>query len=225
MPNAYSDDEGVLQNKLGLTDVYQLSKAEYELASIRADEILTGTISLAHLSYNLDRLMAIHLHLFQDIYAWAGKLRTVYSTKRSADGIVTRFAAPEIIQSRWQEVALLTQAFVSGEDGSEHNFVQQLDRLVEIFIRANHVHAFPDGNGRSLQVFMMALAREQSIRLDYAQVGAKDWKHACALSCDHGRMFEHMHFVAQKSNPEPIRAIFAQIARKIVSSALQTRYS
>ena len=135
MPNAYSDDAGVFQNKLGLTDAHQLSVAEYELAAIRADEILTGTFSLELLGHGLERLIAVHLHLFQYIYEWAGKLRTVYSSKRSANGLVTRFVAPDEIQTEWQEVALKI----------------------------------------------------------------RNWNHACSLCGDHGRMFEHTHFIAQKS--------------------------
>ncbi len=215
MSNAYSDDAGVFQNKLGLTDAQQLSKAEYELAAIRADELLTGVVSLQHLGYDLERLMAIHQHLFQDIYNWAGKLRTVYSSKRGANGFVTRFAAPETIEVEWQALALRTQAFAANTNDSEPSFSDQLDMLVEIFIRANHLHAFPDGNGRSLQVFMMQLAQEQSIRLDYTRANAHDWNAACAVSADHGRMFEHTHYIAQKPNTTPIRSIFMQIASKL----------
>lgn len=174
MPNAYGDDAAVFQNKLGLTDAHQLSKAEYELAAIRADELLTGVVSHKHLSYGLERLMAIHLHLFQDIYGWAGKLRTLYSSKRSANGFVTRFVEPETIQSGWQALELQTHAFASGLNGSKHNFASQLDMLVEIFIRANHLHAFPDGNGRSLQVFTIAQeSNPQPIRNIFMQIASK----------------------------------------------------
>jgi len=61
----------VLQNKLGITDAAVLGYRERELFLQRATEpIPAGQFDLRH-------LRAIHKHLFQDVYSWAGKIRTV----------------------------------------------------------------------------------------------------------------------------------------------------
>ena len=64
----------VLKNKLNITDVRELSGAEKELTAIRLYELqenpIKGKFDFAH-------LRAIHKYIFQDLYQWAGKIRTV----------------------------------------------------------------------------------------------------------------------------------------------------
>ena len=71
----YPPDFLVLRNRLGITDEAELDFSERELVSQRAAETIpTGAFDLAH-------LRAIHRHLFQDVYDWAGELRTVEISK------------------------------------------------------------------------------------------------------------------------------------------------
>lgn len=65
---------GVLINKLGITSQEELSNAERILTSKRNAELLLEPIKG---KFDLKHLQAIHKHLFQDIYSWAGELRTV----------------------------------------------------------------------------------------------------------------------------------------------------
>ena len=64
----------VLRNKAEITDANELDAYEGELSTLRSIEILenpiVGQFDLAH-------LQRIHLALFQDVYEWAGKIRTV----------------------------------------------------------------------------------------------------------------------------------------------------
>lgn len=65
----------VLRNKLGLTSAAELDFAERRFSTARARQgIPTGNFDLKH-------LRAIHRHLFQDIYDWAGQIRTVEISK------------------------------------------------------------------------------------------------------------------------------------------------
>ena len=84
-----------------------------------------------------------------------------------------------------------------------------------IFIEANRIHPFPEGNGRSLQVFMQELAFKQGVKLNYAKVSAREWNAASAVSGTHGRLFEGMHFIPAKPDPEPIRRVFKAIASPV----------
>jgi len=65
----------VLQNKFDIRDADQLDKVERRFVTARLEQgPPTG-------GFNLDHLRAIHRHLFQDVYAWAGEIRTVEIAK------------------------------------------------------------------------------------------------------------------------------------------------
>lgn len=208
MANPYTNETGVFKNKLGFTDANQLKSIEYEVTSARAEDILTGEISLGVSGYGLERQAAIHKHLFQDVYEWAGKTRTVPSSKRADNGMVSRFAEPDAIAKDWQELEKKTSEFVAGRGLS---FEHKRAALCDIFIAANRIHAFPEGNGRCLQVFMKELAREQGVDLDYTKVDSREWNLASAVSATHGYLFERVYLIPSPPNPEPIKKIFAEI--------------
>ena len=65
----------ILRNKLGIRDAGQLEAFERHVVPQRmAEGLPTGDFDLAH-------LQAIHRHLFQDVYDWAGEVRTVELNK------------------------------------------------------------------------------------------------------------------------------------------------
>jgi cell filamentation protein len=72
----------VLINKLGLTDNAALEEAEVELTQARIEHFEPDFDNIS-----LSALRGIHRYLFQDVYHWAGELRTVDISKGS-----TRFA-------------------------------------------------------------------------------------------------------------------------------------
>ena len=78
----------VLKNKLNLTDADELAAFEAEVSDARADEEApAGDLDYAHFK-------AIHRHLFQDVYGWAGEARTVRMSKDNS-----MFCFPENIDS------------------------------------------------------------------------------------------------------------------------------
>lgn len=212
MANAYTDENGVFKNRLGISDAQLLHKMEYELVAQRSIEIESGEIQLVVDGYGLARQQAIHAHLFQDVYEWAGQIRTTLSVKRMDNGQQSRFVDFGTIVGKWENLEKITQAFVTRQG---MGFDQKHDALAEIFITANCIHAFPEGNGRSLQVFMKQLAQEQNIGLDYTKVKPKEWNRASAISGEHGRLFEHAHFIASKPDTAPIKQIFSDISRPL----------
>jgi len=77
--DAYVDFKtGVLKNLLGIQDQALLEASEADLVSIRSLEL---AISPIRGSFDLAHLRRIHWHLFRDVYAWAGELRTVDISK------------------------------------------------------------------------------------------------------------------------------------------------
>lgn len=213
MANAYIDSNGVFKNLLGQTDAQALQVAEYGFTTARSIEILGGHVQLDARGFGLQRLAAIHRHLFQDVYEWAGKIRTVPSSKRAELGGVTRFAEPDAIVADWQALELQTQSFA---EARQLSFEEKCEALTLIFIEANRIHPFPEGNGRSLQVLMQELAAVQGVKLDYSKVSAREWNAASAVSGRHGRLFEGMHFIPSKPDPEPIRRVFKAIAEPVL---------
>lgn len=212
--NPYTDDNGVFLNKFGITDAKLLRAAEYKSTTRYAEDILTGKVQLGVQGYGLERLCAIHKHIFQDVYEWAGKPRTVPSYKRLVDspGQITKFSDPQAIASDWRELEKETTAFVQAKGLS---FEQKREAITEIFIKANSIHPFPEGNGRSLQVFMKQLAHEQGLKLDFTKVNAAEWNYASAVSGTYGRLFEHQYLIRAKPDAEPIKKIFSEITSPI----------
>ena len=208
MASLYRDDNGVLTNQLGITDKEELRRVEYLITKRKSNEILSGKALAGIQGYGLERQQAIHQHLFEGIYEWAGKVRTVPSSKGMSGGLVSIFANPDEIRQVWGLLEQKTARFARAENLS---FEQKLEKLTDIFIQANHAHPFPEGNGRSLQVFMRQLAAEQGIRLDYSKNNKDEWNHASAISGLYGVFWEdngEKYVNLLPSNKEPIKVIF-----------------
>lgn len=223
MSNPYLNHDGVLTNKLGITDKDTLRRVEYDITSHKQREILDGSALSNVKGFGFERQQAIHKHLFEDIYEWAGKQRTVPYSKTMDNGFTSIFEAPDKIQSRWTELEKNTKAFTEAKNLTHEQKVQQ---LTNIFVEANHLHPFPEGNGRSLQVFMQQLARTQNIELDYSKNNPKEWNHASAVSGIWGAISEvnnqkFLHKYA--SNLEPITKIFNEMASPIQEQSQQMK--
>ena len=74
----YPPDYAVLRNKLGIRDAAELDRAERRRVAQRLSEAVPRG------DFDLDHLKAIHHHLFQDVYAWAGQTRTIEIAKGGA---------------------------------------------------------------------------------------------------------------------------------------------
>lgn len=207
--NRYTNEAGVLNNKLGIVDRQQLIELEYALAIHRARSLSPQSGR----PYDLNRLRSVHEHLFGDLYEWAGKVRTVPIERYSPlSRTVTVFAAPEKIVDDWRILEGQIHQLLGNH---REDFARDLASLTDIYVEANRIHPFPEGNGRSLQVFMRCLAQERRIDLDFAKTNADEWNHASALSATHGRLFERTHFIAMPSDSGPIRIVFENIAAAI----------
>ena len=110
----------VLRNKLGLTDAAKLDRLERQLVSQRAAEgIPDGDFDLAH-------LRAIHRHLFQDVYEWAG--RTHDERVLLSDGTSASEPIPRKIDGK---------PFMVGA-----RIPQELDRIVRKLLQDKHLRGF-----------------------------------------------------------------------------------
>lgn len=142
----------VLKNKAGLTDQAALEAFETAMTFARSEEPLPrGWLSVHH-------YRAIHHHLFQDIYDWAGKYRTVRLSKDTST-----FCYPEHIAREMKRVFsdLKTEAYLRGR--SRRDFARA---AAHFLAELNAIHPFREGNGRTQLTFLALLADQAGHPLD-----------------------------------------------------------
>jgi cell filamentation protein len=151
----YTDpDTGVLRNLGNITDHDALAFAETAATTRRVNELRLTPISVA----DTGALFYIHHHLFQDIYSWAGKRRTVEISKGGKQFFpLARFDnALSYIDNLIFEYYRIDEADTD-----------KLSRkLAEILDSVNYLHPFREGNGRTQREFIRLLAREKGWTLN-----------------------------------------------------------
>ncbi|BAV65547.1 Fic/DOC family protein [Sphingobium cloacae] len=134
----------VLRNRLNLTDPADLEAFETEITTARATEPLpNGRFGIAH-------YRAIHRHLFQDVYVWAGNFRTVRIAKGG-----NAFCYPEYIEP---EMVKLFAQLSAGDGLRQRNREGFVDGATTFLADLNQIHPFREGNGRTQLAFMTLLA-------------------------------------------------------------------
>ena len=105
----------------------------------------------------VDSLFEIHRHLFQDIYIWAGKKRTVEISK---DG--KQFFPTSHFDNAFKYIDQIISEFkkIPKEDNK-----MLAEKLVEILDNVNYLHPFREGNGRTQREFLRLLALEKGLVL------------------------------------------------------------
>lgn len=134
----------VLKNLLDIQDQAELDEAEVALFSIRANEALpAGALDAAH-------YLSIHRHLFQDVYGWAGQIRTIRIGK---DG--NWFCYPEFIEA---ELARAFREYGDPDKVAQLSPAEFASRTAHLLADINAVHPFREGNGRTQLAFLTLLA-------------------------------------------------------------------
>lgn len=124
----------VLINKLGITDEDGLEVAEVELTQARIEQFEPDFDDIL-----LSALRAIHRHLFQDVYSWAGELRTVDISKGG-----TRFANVSRIEPEAEKLFRQLKKENYLVDSSRNIFVS---RLAHYYSELNVIHPFETAMG------------------------------------------------------------------------------
>ena len=158
----YDLTTGTLYNLVGAETPSELARLETPLVENRMglldDDPVRCSGDLAH-------LLEVHRRLFQDVYQWAGQLRTVDMRKANGD-----YFAPH--QTLMESTNSMLEA-VSDEDMlrglSEDHFVE---RLAHHFDQLNYLHPFREGNGRTQRVYWAQVAEAAGHPLDWRSVSA-----------------------------------------------------
>lgn len=154
-PYTYANST-ILVNKLDLRSKAELDAFEAEISSARADEPLPeGSLDFVHYK-------AVHHHLFQDVYAWAGEVRTVRISKSG-----NPFCFPENIEN---------QAARLFGDLQAENYLRDLDastfsgKAAHFLAELSAIHAFREGNGRAQLAFFALLSHHAEHPVDFEKL-------------------------------------------------------
>ena len=147
-----------LINKLGIKDEKVLNQYERKLVAIRQAELLTNPMKG---NLDFEHLKAIHKYLFQDLYHWAGEIRTCDIAKRDL------FCLSQYIESYAEDVfkvLIKKNYFISLV------YDDKLDALVSLFGDINALHPFREGNGRTQREFINMIARINGLNISFVNI-------------------------------------------------------
>lgn len=151
----YTDSKtGLLRNLQDITDPDVLLFVESGAVTKRLQELYEHPIEIK----GIDSLFEIHKLLFQDIYVWAGKKRTVEISK---DG--KQFFPTSHFDNAFRYIDQLISEFKKIPKDNK-NFLAE--KLAEILDNVNYLHPFREGNGRTQREFLRLLAIEKGLTLN-----------------------------------------------------------
>ncbi len=132
----------ILENKLRITDQVELARAEERISKKKARQLFdTGDIERAEIG-TFAGLAFIHAYLFQDIYAFAGTLRTVNISKGNF-----RFAPLMYLQQSLDHIDAMAQG--------------TFDEIIEKYVEMNIAHPFREGNGRATRIWLDCILKTE----------------------------------------------------------------
>jgi cell filamentation protein len=152
--NRYTLNNGVLRNIANIEDEKVLLVFESLQVSKRLEELFFHPININDSS----ALLKIHHHLFQDVYEWAGKIRTVNISKNGKP-----FFEIERFQMGFKYVDSLIVAYKKINPNLSSILSQ---KLAEILDNINFMHPFREGNGRTQREFIRTLAFQKGYLLN-----------------------------------------------------------
>lgn len=147
----------VLENKLGLTDSAELAREEERISKKKAVNLFDFAIPKLLSDGTYKTLAAIHKYLFEDIYDFAGEIRTVNMAKGNF-----RFAPLMYLQAALENIDKMPQS----------NF----DEIVEKYVEMNIAHPFREGNGRSTRIWLDHILKSEIGKVvDWSKVDKEDY--------------------------------------------------
>ena len=147
----------MLENKLGLTSSADLAREEERISKKKAVELFEKGILDDLPAGKFSTLQVIHKYMFEDIYDFAGKIRTVNIAKGNF-----RFAPLMYIEAALENIDKMPQL----------NF----DEIVEKYVEMNIAHPFREGNGRSTRIWLDRILKNEIGKVvDWSKVDKEDY--------------------------------------------------
>ncbi len=147
----------ILPNKLGITDVVTLAMEEEKRSKRKAIALFDQGLLNAMPSGTFEMLSFIHAYLFEELYDFAGKIRTVNLSKGNF-----RFAPLMYLQTSLDYIDRMPQ--------------KTFDQIVEKYVEMNIAHPFREGNGRSMRIWLdMIFKAELGQVIDWKRIDKSDY--------------------------------------------------
>jgi cell filamentation protein len=153
---------GILKNLQGIKDPDVLLFVESSAVTKRLQQLYDNPIEIK----NSNSLLVIHHYLFQDVYAWAGKVRTVNIYR---DG--KPFFNGERFSMGFQYIDTLINDYRNIEKLNKEALASKLSEILD---NINFLHPFREGNGRTQREFLRLLALEKGLTLNLNPPDNKD---------------------------------------------------
>ena len=146
-----------LENKLGITSSAELAREEERISKKKAVELFeSGTLDKLEPGKFVS-LQAIHKALFEDIYDFAGQLRTVNLAKGNF-----RFAPLIYLEAALANIDKMPQS--------------TYDEIIEKYVEMNVAHPFREGNGRSTRIWLDLMLKSSIGQVvDWSRVDKEDY--------------------------------------------------
>ena len=146
-----------LENKLGITSSPELAEAEERISKKKAVELFENGLLDRLESGTTASLKAIHKYLFDEIYDFAGELRTVNIAKGNF-----RFAPLMYLEAALANIDKMPQS--------------TFDEIVEKYVEMNIAHPFREGNGRSTRIWLDCIFKKEIGKVvDWSKVDKEDY--------------------------------------------------
>ena len=146
-----------LENKLGLTNSADLAREEERISKKKAVELFENGILDTLDAGKFSALKAIHKYLFDEIYDFAGEVRTVNLAKGNF-----RFAPLMYLEAALDSIDKMPQS--------------TFDEIIEKYVEMNIAHPFREGNGRSTRIWLdLILKKELHKVIDWSLVDKEDY--------------------------------------------------
>lgn len=147
----------VLENKLGIRNPQSLAQEEERISKARARQLFEQGVFDTLEPGTFAALRTIHQYLFEEIYPFAGKLRTVNIAKGSF-----RFVPVLYLEAALESIDKMPQS--------------NIDEIVEKYVEMNIAHPFREGNGRSTRIWLDSILRHELHQVvDWSKIDKEDY--------------------------------------------------
>lgn len=147
----------MLKNKLGIDNPAELAREEERISKKKAAELFEKGILNNLQPGSFSALQAIHRYLFEDIYDFAGEIRTVNLAKENF-----RFVPLMYLEAALENIEKMPQS--------------DFDEIIEKYVEMNIAHPFREGNGRSTRIWLDHILKNEIGRvIDWSRVDKEDY--------------------------------------------------
>ena len=210
---SYTLDNEVLKNRLGITSYPELERTTADYAAARAELLKLGLGPAP--AFDAAYLKALHKHLFQDVFEWAGHTRnekitlpdgSIAHSPHLRKGGYTFTPGPDI-------AAALTRLF-EGLAADHHLArvprLEFADKAAAFLVALNSIHPFREGNGRTQRAFLSELAKAAGHTVNFHVVSAERNK-IVSRAAANGDPDGMRRLIREITDPERVEALRTMI--------------